>query len=86
MNEDDMPSKWMFSSPHSLTKTSLSCLSEDGNNVPKIGRAETRENEGKTVIQKRRSDTAPRGMSLQDKLTFATFVVTVRVSRRIKEY
>jgi hypothetical protein len=80
--EEDMPAKWMFNgwfvfvlygSPHGFANVCLSCLSEDGRDVPKVGRAETRAKEAKVVEDNRQADdSSRRGVSMQDQLTLAT--------------
>ena len=82
LTEDDMPDKWMFNgwfvlvlygSPEAFAPTSLSCLSEDGKDVPKIGRAEARAKDAKVETEKCRADQGgQRGVSMQDQLTLAT--------------
>jgi hypothetical protein len=77
-----MPEKWMFNgwfvfvlygSPEAFATTSLSCLSETGKDVPKVGRAEARAKEAKMETDKRRADEGgQRGVSMQDQLTLAT--------------
>jgi hypothetical protein len=82
--EEDMPDKWLFNgwfvfvlfgTPHGLANASLSCLSEDGKDVPKVGRAEIRAKAAKVEMEQRRADdgsSGKRGVSMQDQLTMAT--------------
>jgi hypothetical protein len=82
--EEGMPDKWLFNgwfvfvlfgTPLGLANVSLSCLSEDGKDVPKVGRAEIRAKAAKTEMEQRRADdgsSGKRGVSMQDQLTMAT--------------
>lgn len=65
LTEDDMPDKWMFNgwfafvlygSPDGFADSSLSCLSDDGKDVSKVSRAETRAKDAKVESNKRRAD------------------------------
>jgi hypothetical protein len=82
LSEEDMPDKWMFNgwfafvlygSPQGIAKQALSCLSEDGKDVPKESRAESRAKAVKMEGDKRRADSngERRGVSMQDQLTLA---------------
>ena len=81
LSEEDLPDKWTFHGwfvfvlfcPQGLSATSLSCLSEDGSDVPRQSRAETRAKEANVEMDKRRcNDDGTRGMCTQDKLAFAS--------------
>jgi hypothetical protein len=72
LSEEDLPFKWIFNGwfafllfrPNRVSATSLSCLSEDGSNVPKQSWAETRAKEANVEMAKRRaSDDGTRGVS-----------------------
>ena len=60
--EEEMPDKWMFNgwfvfvlygTPYGYASWSLSCLSDDGKDVPKVGRAEARAKDTKIESDKR---------------------------------
>jgi hypothetical protein len=82
LTEDDMPERWMFNgwfafvlygSRHALARNSLSCFSEDGKDVPKESRAESRKQQVKIKDAKRCTDSMEnRGISTEDHLTMAT--------------
>jgi hypothetical protein len=81
LSEDEMPEKWMFHGyfafvlfcPHGLSGIQLSCLSEDGTDVPKQSRAETRAKEAQVKMAERRaSDDGTRGISTQDHVALET--------------
>jgi hypothetical protein len=81
LTEDDLPAKWIFHGwftfvlfcPQGLSDSSLSCLSDNGSNVPKQSRAETRAKEASVEMVKRRSNNeGNRGISAQDQIAFAT--------------
>jgi hypothetical protein len=81
LSEDNLPDKWFFNGwfvfvlfcPQGLSVTTLSCLSEDGSNVPKQSRADTRAKEAKVEMAKRReNEDGTRGLTADDQLAFAS--------------
>ncbi len=81
LTEEEMPGKWMFNgwlvfvlygTPEGLTKNSLSCLSENGKDVPKDSRSSARASEAKLAADERRTHVGSRGISVQDRVTLVT--------------
>ena len=63
----------LYGIPYSYASTTLSCLSEDGKDVPKVSCSEARAKEAKVEMEKRHANNAgKRGVSMQDQLTLAT--------------
>ncbi|CAB9518732.1 unknown protein [Seminavis robusta] len=87
--EEEMPAKYMFSGyftyllwgPKGVSGETLSCLSVDGTDVPKVGRAASRQKELKIKAAERASDiggTGPyhRGVAIKDKFACASLAVS----------
>jgi hypothetical protein len=81
LSEEDLPDKWIFHGwfvfvlfcPQGMSACSLSCLSDDGSDVPKQSRAEARAKEAKVKTEERRAnESGNRGISGQDQVALAS--------------
>jgi hypothetical protein len=81
LTEGDMPCKWTFNGwvvfvlfcPNGLCEESLSCLSDNGSDVPKQSRSQARLKDAKCEMEQRRhNEEGNRGICAEDQLAFAS--------------